>query len=104
MGGRKLAEIDKGVIDLERERYPKKKGCCHEIMTEVLQPHCCISILQTIISFGYWCGLPFGVQILRLHKHEHIGEKKLLGQPVRVAGSDMETLLGKPSKEVPVNQ
>jgi len=88
--GRKLAETDQGVIDSEREGYPKKKGCCHEVMTEVPDPNCCIIILQSIVSCAYRCALPFGVKILKMHKHEHIGVNKFLGQPVRVIGSDIE--------------
>jgi len=102
--GRKLAEINKCIIDSERKAYPKKRGFFHEIMTDVLEPQCCMSLLQSVVSCVYRCALPFGVQILRLHKHEHIGVNKVLGQPVKVQDSDMETLLGRPSKDAPINQ
>jgi len=87
---RTLAQTDSDVLDLQREGYPKKMRCCHDVMTEVFEPDCCISIMQSLISCAYRCALPFSVKILKLHKHEHLGANRVLGQPVRVTENASE--------------
>jgi len=70
--GRKLAQVPEEERNKRRDKYEKKHGCFHDVMTETTGG-CFTGCIQGIVRCAYFTFLPCGVKALRFHKSEHLG-------------------------------
>jgi len=68
---------------VDSNRAKKRVCCCHEVMTETKTCNPFVCCAQSVIKCAYCCALPFGVRILKFHKHERLAQKALVGDAVR---------------------